>query len=203
MQVNKKKEVKMSLAPEIQEEVKLKKLRPSHELAMICFLEGLNQIDTAKRTGMCKNTVSVLWNSPEFQSAWLELKNFRNALVISNTLKVRQTLNKTQQSAADTLASLLVDQETPPSVQYSVAKTVLEMTGHKPPDHISITDERPKEIVIKDEGYKKEDDPYYQAKKELGLEDSSDIEEKEILDKAEKEFDQLDINEKEGTKCPS
>lgn len=191
----------MSLAPEIQPEVqqelKGKNLRPSHELAMICFLEGMNQIDTAKHTGMSKNTVSALWNNVDFQAAWVELKNFRNALVISNTAKVRQTLNTTQQKAADTLATLLDDSEVPPSVQYSVAKTVLEMTGHKPPEHISISDERPKEIVVRDENYKKEDDPYWKAKKELGIEDSTDVEDKEILETAEKEFEELDSAERE------
>ena len=114
----------------------LKELRSQHRNVIQMAFNGFKNQEIAERLGMAQSTVSLILRSPLGQAYLNGLQDRAHEA----TLDVRKKLVSLNKAALDTFTRLLDPKEkkVPHSVQYNVAKDVLDRNGYKAPDRLNI-----------------------------------------------------------------
>jgi hypothetical protein len=143
---------------------RLKELRPAHRMVMICFLNGMNQVQTAKYLSVGVGMVSKLWNKTDFRTLFEELDRKRQGLAISKTAIVKKRIMEESINAQEILIQLMNNEQTAPSIRSSIAMDILNRAGHKPKDEVEI--KQAVTMRVADIGYDPSKDPFMQYTKD-------------------------------------
>jgi hypothetical protein len=157
---------KSSLADEAQKsylsDERLKTLRPSHRMLMICFLNGMRIGEAASFVGCSAGMASKKWNDPSFRSLFEDIDAKRRGIAIEKTTNVKKTFVDKSERAQEILLGMMEDETVGKHLRYSICKEVLYQSGHKPKEEIEIT--APLNLRVTDLGYNPSvDDPYMQS----------------------------------------
>jgi len=138
------------------------RLKPPYRMILIYLLNGYSQVETARILGYSNKTISFVWcNNKRFKKAFEELSKERDSKATDNASRVRKLIDSASIEAQECLAELIKNDNTPPSVKHSASKTILEMAGHKAPERLEITHDKPLEIKVSDDDYDPSEDPYF------------------------------------------
>ena len=148
---------------DIENNQKAKRLKPPYRMILIYLLNGYSQTETSRFLGYSNRTISWIWcNHEGFKEAFEELSSERDDKATSEAANVRRKIDESSVAAQECLADLIGKNSTAPdSVKHSASKTILEMAGHKAPDRVEITHEKPLEIKVSDDNYNPSDDLFF------------------------------------------
>jgi len=147
------------------------KFRPGHWPILLHLLKGESQVDAAQNLSISSGSISRLWNTPWFRQTYNRINMLRMEKSTEYYSKVQDIFDKTSTMAAETLVSIMQDEDASLSVRSNNAKELLHMAGHKPQERVTVVEGKPVEIRLRESGIEIED-PYLTQKKELGIEDS-------------------------------